>query len=209
MARRYRPTTFIITVALLLGAPAGAGSVAAQEESVLPASELEGLCRENAPNKKRRQACLDIVRTILAPEGSIVLPAIEPPTGPIEGATVGAIQATDHLVLQMAEFVWDADAGFSPDGGFRWVAGRFEVESKDPDAYVAVPNFTVTDESGFSYGFSTAVDPSLENGGLPAGQKRMGWVAFQVPQEAERLVIEYFPFVSDSQEPLVWTVENA
>jgi hypothetical protein len=92
--------------------------------------------------------------------------------------------------------------------GFRWIAGRFEVESKELNAYLAVPSFTATDEAGFSYAFSTAVDPSLENGNLPAGQRRMGWVSFQVPQDAGRIVIEYFPFVSDSQEPFRWTVET-
>lgn len=206
MTRGFRRTTFIATMAMLVSVPMAAGPVAAQDENVLAASELEALCRENAPNRKRRLTCLSIVRDILAPDGSIALPTVEPPSGPVEGATLGTAQATDHLLIQLVEFDWDGDAGFSPDDGFKWVAGRFEVESMDPDAYLAVPNFTATGPDGFSYKWSSGVDPTLGNGGLPAGQKRMGWVTFEVPEAAERLTIEYFPFVSDSQEPLIWTV---
>lgn len=206
MSRGSRRMTLIISMSLVVGTAMASGPVAAQDEGVLAASELEALCRENAPNRKRRATCLDIVKKILAPNGSIVLPTVEPPSGPVEGATVGTAQATDHLLLLLAEFDWVADAGFPPDDGFKWVAGRFEVESMDPDAYLAVPNFTATDATGFSYKWSSGVDPGLDNGDLPAGHKRMGWVTFAVPDTADRLVIEYFPFVSDSQETLTWTV---
>ena len=44
---------------------------------VLEAAVLEALCRENAADRRTRSRCMDIVRTVLAPEGTIVVPVDE------------------------------------------------------------------------------------------------------------------------------------
>ena len=55
MARRTRHLSIIMTASLLVAVPGGSAPAAAQGETVVPASELEEICRKNAPNRNRRQ----------------------------------------------------------------------------------------------------------------------------------------------------------
>jgi hypothetical protein len=185
------------------------GLPATAQES-MDAAVLEAVCREKAPDDATRETCLEIVRTVLAPDGSVALPAGPEPREPAVGTGMGATQETATLRVTLADLRWGHEEEFADQtGGHEWVIALVEFESTDPEAYVAPYGFTAVDPDGFAHPttFVTCPEPGcLDTVQLGEGRRAKGWIGFEVPEDAERLEIEYDDWITGDRP--VWTVER-
>jgi len=182
--------------------------VSAQEG--MDAALLEAVCQEKAPDDATRETCLDIVHTVLAPDGSVVSPAGPEPREPAAGTGLGATQETATVRITLTDLRWDHREEYSdPTDGHEYVIALVEFESTDPEAYVAPFGFAAVDPVGYARPtvFVTCPEPGcLDPVQLSEGRKAKGWIGFEVPEDAERLEIEYDDWIGEERP--VWTVER-
>ena len=186
-----------------------AGLPATAHESV-DAAVLEAVCAENAPDEATHETCLDIVRTVLAPDGSVVSPAGPEPPEPAAGTGVGATQETATANVTLVDVRWGHEDEYADNtGGYELLIALIEFEGTDPEAFVNPYGFTAVDPEGFAHPatYVTCPDPGcLEPVPLSEGRRAQGWIGFEVPEGVERLEIEYDNLIADVQP--VWTVER-
>jgi hypothetical protein len=173
---------------------------------VVEASALEALCRQNAPDRRARNTCLGIVREVLAPFGQIVLAANQG-AGTVDQQGIGVTLETPTLFVTLLGVDWQPEGVFSSPGSTHLVA-EVEFVSRDPDAWVTgVSGFTAVDAERYAYP-ATCLDQCLIGGPLAMGRKMKGRVAFEVPEDVQRLDLEYAQAPGVGFDRVVWTVER-
>jgi len=200
---RLRGVGLITLLLVTTGLPATA------QESV-DAAVLEAVCAENAPDEATRETCLDIVRTVLAPDGSIAAPTGAELPEPAAGTGVGVTQETATAKVTLADVRWGHEDEYADNtGGYELVIALIEFESTDPEAFANPYGFTASDPEGFAHPttYVTCPDPGcLDPVPLADGRRAQGWIGFEVPEGVERLEIEYDDWLTEVQP--VWTVER-
>jgi hypothetical protein len=190
-----------VALVLLLGV---ARSSVGQTPAVVDAAALEEVCRVNAPDDRTFEDCLLIVRTVLAPTGSLVLPGS---TGspPPQGVGIGVTRSTTTLAVTLVAVEWEA--ALFPSEDVDVVAVEVAFKSLAPETYVDPSGLTVFDAEGFGHAWGAIhrMGESPPGGYLDAGRRQRGWVGFEVPSGTPSFELEYR---DASGERLVWTVER-
>jgi hypothetical protein len=173
---------------------------------VVETSALEALCRQNARDRQTRNTCLGIVREVLAPFGLIVLAAGQG-TGTVDQPGIGVTLETPTLFVTLLGVDWQPEDVFSSPGS-RHLVAEVEFVSRDPDAWVTgVSGFTAVVAQSYAYP-ATCLDQCLLGGPLAMGRKMKGRVAFQVPEDVQRLDLEYAQAPGVGFDRVLWTVER-
>ena len=197
-APRYLAIPGVAAALLLAVVSPGAG----QTPDVVDAAALEEACRANAPDERTLEECLLIVRTVLAPAGSLVLPG-STSSPPRQGAGVGVTRSTSTLAVTLLAVEWEA--ALFPSEDVDVVAVEVAFESLAPEVYVDPSGLTVFDAEGYGHAWGAIhrMGESPPGGYLDAGRRQRGWVGFEVPSGTPSLELEYR---DPSGERLVWTV---
>ena len=175
-----------------------------QTPDSVDAALLEAACRANATDQTTLEDCLVIVRTVLAPDGRLVLPAAEPSTAP-DGGGVGVTQSTGTVAVTLLAVAWEA--ALYPREDVDVVAVELAFEGLAPETYVDLAGLSSIDADGFihTWGAIHRMGESPPGGYIDEGRKQRGWVGFEVPADTPHLEIEYRDL---SGERLAWSVER-
>jgi hypothetical protein len=171
-------------MALLMSAT---GSPATGQGSDGDAARLEALCEANAAEERTLATCLYAVHTLLLPGSGVdVAEAVDPGTE----AGVGMTLRSGTWEVTLRDVTWDACTFTQPAEDHEWVAAEFAVLNLEGPTTVGYSIISAIDQDGNTYELDfRCPDPCLGISDLEQGHIKQGLVAFEVPEDTDRLEI--------------------
>ncbi len=111
--------------------------------------------------------------------------------------SVGDVIEIDNQEVTVMEFddeVTEASSYSSPKFGYKFVAVDVKIVNNSTyGKYVSAYDFSIKDEDGYDYEstYKETKTPRLAGKTISKGKSLRGWITFEVPEDADELVLNY------------------